>query len=77
MNKLIPYVVAVAIGLGAGMLASYDSSYKIKDEAGKHYLCKKSEDKCEPITDDFQLGSLEYRIDGIKKQMVENERIFK
>jgi hypothetical protein len=77
MKKLIPYIVAVAIGFGAGMLAYYDGSYKIKDDEGKHYLCEKAEGKCEQITNDFQLGSLEYRIDGIKKQMVENERLFK
>ncbi len=73
MKKIIPFVVAAGLGFGAGMLTMYDSQYRIKREADKAYLCSRKTEQCEAITGDFQLGSLEYRLEGIKKETSKNE----
>jgi len=67
MKKIIPFVAAAAIGFGAGTLLSYDSEYRIKRDEESAYLCSKKTGQCEIITEDFQLGSLEHRIEGLKK----------
>ena len=69
MKKIIPYIMAAAIGFGAASLAFYDKDYRVKESEGRHYLCKKSAKLCEPITDDFQLGSLEYRLEGVEREI--------
>jgi len=76
--KILPYVLAAAIGFGIGNIHSCNSKYEVKNEKGRSYLCIKSTNQCERITDDFQLGSLEYRLDGIKREvaglgLIENE----
>ena len=70
IKKLAPLVLAAAIGFAAGSISSCNGKYALKKEAGKEYLCKKATKQCEQITADFQLGSLEYRLDGIKKQVI-------
>jgi len=77
MKKIIPFVIAAAIGFGIGTLSFCDRSYKLEEIAGKEYLCKRATKQCEIITDDFQLGSLEYRIEGIKKEMKEYEQSYR
>jgi len=70
MNKLVPYAIALAIGFGLGNISSCNSRYKLKSGKGIDYLCKKQTGQCEEITEDFQLGNLEYRLDGIKRQVL-------
>jgi hypothetical protein len=70
MRRIIPYVLAAVIGFGAGHISSCNGKYSFKEKEGKEYLCKKGTGQCEQLTEDFQLGSLEYRLDGIKKQIL-------
>ena len=70
MSKLVPYVIAAVIGFGLGNISSCNSRYKLRSEKGIDYLCKKQTGQCEQVTEDFQLGNLEYRLDGIKKQVL-------
>ncbi|MEM4336924.1 MAG: hypothetical protein QXG86_02885 [Candidatus Woesearchaeota archaeon] len=69
MKKTVPYVVATVIGFYAGFYTNADHQYKIVREKGQAYLYDKKNQKKEPITDNFQLGNLEYRIEGIKKEI--------
>jgi len=73
MKKIVPFLVASAIGFGAGYLLDYDRKYGIERIEGKAYLCNKQLKQCESITEEFQLGSLEYRIEGIKEEMRKHE----
>ncbi len=81
MKKIIPYIMAAAIGFGAAALAFHDREYHVKEAEGIHYLCKKSANLCEPISNDFQLGSLEYRLEGVEREIklvrAENDRFGK
>jgi len=82
MRRIIPLVLAAAIGFGIGSISSCNGKYSLNEKQGKEYLCKKSIGQCEQITEDFQLGSLEYRLDGIKRQvlglgLVENAEQYK
>lgn len=74
MKRIFPFLAAAAIGMSIGSMVAYDSTYKVERIGNEAYLCNKETDQCEIITEDFQLGSLEYRLDGIKRSAVKDER---
>jgi len=53
---------------------NYNNPYKQVQENEIHYLVKKSTEQKQVITDNFQLGSLEYRLKGILEEGKENVR---
>ena len=69
MRKLIPYVVVFALGIGTGMYIGSDSQYKITRENSQPFLYNRKTSEKQPITDNFQLGTLDYRIEGIKAEI--------
>jgi len=69
MRKIIPYVVALALGFGAGMYVGSDFQYKVEREKSQPFLYNRKTHEKQLITSDFQLGNLEYRIEGIKAEI--------
>jgi len=74
MRKLIPYVVALALGFGAGMYVGSDFQYKVEREKNQPFLYNRKTHEKQLITSDFQLGTLEYRVEGIKKEIRQMSR---
>jgi len=70
MNRIVPYLIAAALGFGLGAVSSCNGKYTVKSKEGIDYLCKKQTGQCEKITENFQLGDLEYRLDGLKAEIL-------
>lgn len=80
MKKLIAYIAVLGLGAGIGMYVGSDFQYKVTREDGKPFLYNRKTSEKQPITENFQLGSLEYRIEGIKAEIAkikEFERVVK
>ncbi len=74
-KKSVFYTALVGFGFFAGTKAADDTRYKIHRIGNDVYLVDKATSQKEPITDDFQLGSIEYRLNSLlekKKNSLEN-----
>lgn len=67
-------VLGFAIYGGTCLYHNYRSPYKLTQEQGINYIIKKKTDEKKIITDNFQLGSLEYRLKGVLEEGKDNVR---
>ena len=76
MSTVVPSLstlVILAAGVYGGYRAwqDYKSPFKLIEDQGAYYLFEKETDNKIRITENFQCGSLEYRVGGILKESKE------